>query len=122
MASRRREDIKFLYDRDDGTLQVFAQQRYQDTVTGDWLTPLTPLFFARQVPSDSKVERPKEYKNRHVTAFVSNPSNVTGVSEMKTYIPYASGDLNHTAQLREILAFPRVICIDYLGETREKIS
>jgi hypothetical protein len=121
MASKRRSDYKFLYDRDDGLQQLHAQRVYEDTVSGTILTPITGKFAARVVPTDSKVERPKNLTKRHVIAYIDNPNVATGVSEMIQYIPYRAGDLDMTAQLREIEALPRVICQDFYGETVSKI-
>lgn len=118
MASKRREDIKFIYTQDDETEKITPQQIYYDTISGNTLTPTTSLFLARQVASTTKVENPKEIDHRHVMAYIDNPNVSTGVSNMKQYIPYAPGDISHTAQLREILALPRVICVDYYGEVR----
>ena len=118
MATRQITDIKFLYTRDDGNDQLYAQRTYIDTASGIVLTPVTPLFISRQVSNDTKVERPKEYDRRHVLSYIDNPNVATGVSEMKLAIPFAPGDVNNAAQLREILTLPRVLCIDYFGENR----
>lgn len=122
MATRQFKDIKFRYTRDDEQEQLVPQRQYIDNVTGDLLTPVTPLFLAREVPSNTKVERPKEYDRRYVESYINNPSVSTGVSKIELSIPYAPGDINHTAQLREILALPRVICVDYYGEVRRSFT
>ena len=121
MASRRINDIKYLYTRDDGLDQLHAQRQYIDTISNVLLTPITALFAARVIPTDTKVERPKNTKNRHVVNYIENPNVSTGVSEIELAIPYASGDLRHTAHLREIIAMPNVLCVDYIGETKSNI-
>lgn len=118
MASRRINDIKFLYTRDDGIDQLYAQRQYIDTATNTLLTPVTGLFASRVIPTDTKVEKPKTYDRRHVLSYINNPNVATGVSEIELAVPFASGDVRQSAQLREILTLPRVLCIDYFGENR----
>ena len=121
MASKRIVDLKFLYSRDNGLDQLHAQRQFQDTVSGTLLTPVTPLFTVRVVPSTTKVENPKEFEKRHVLSYIINPNVAGGISKINLAIPYRPGDLNHTAQLREILALPRVDCADYFGESSRAV-
>lgn len=118
MTSRRINDIKFLYDRDDGQQQLHAQRQYIDPVSNTLLTPITGLFAARVIPTDTKVENPKTLTKRRVLAYINNLNVSTGVSEMIAYLPYKPGDIKLVAHLREILSLTRVICADYLGEIK----
>lgn len=121
MASQRFLDLKYTYDRDDGLAQLYAQRQYKDTVTDTILTPITPKFTARVITTTTKVEEPKDLIPRHVISYIINPNVQSGVSKMKLVIPYRPQDLDHTAQLREILGLARVDCIDYFGQDSKSI-
>jgi len=116
MSSTRFNDLKYLYTRDDGLDQLYAQRQFIDSVSNVLLTPVTALFAARVIPTDTKVERPKNLSKRKVIAYIDNPNATTGFSVIDLAIPYQSNDPNHTAQQREILLLPSVLCTDYVGE------
>lgn len=123
MATKEFNRYNILYDCDNGGQKVISQRDYRDSPSGNPLTPITPLLIPDRVastPLSKKIEI-TGLDSRHVVTYVDNPNVPTGVTELKVYIPYRPGDLNLTAQLREIEAVPRVMCQDYFGEGSKEV-
>jgi hypothetical protein len=113
----RYQDIGIFYDSDFG-FKTIARQRVYKNEQGTIQTPLTNLFFARQVTSDCKIPRAKDFEYRYVNACFENSSNDTGESNLKVILPYAPTDsTNHNGQIKEIAAYSGVLSVAYFGET-----
>lgn len=108
MSSRFYRSYKFYYDDDRGTTSIKRHRSYfsDDGTTED--TPTTNLFRDRVLNTPSKVTGTSKGL-RHVLSTVGN-------RQLIAKIPYAPGDSNHVAHIREILAQSRVRCGDYIGE------
>jgi len=114
---RRYQDIGISYDSDFG-FRTVARQRVYKNADGNIQTPLTNLFFARQITGDGKIPRAKDFEHRYVNACFENSSNETGESNLKVIVPYSPTDTtNHNAQVREIAAYAGVKSVAYFGET-----
>lgn len=118
MATRRGRDFKTEYDSDNGQTYIVAQRTYEDVDSGVRLTPVTPLFLARQVegvPTDFG-----RIKARYALACVPNPTLQGGVSNLKAISPYRPTDPLLKAHLIEILNYQsgsfQVQTITYFGE------
>jgi hypothetical protein len=108
VASRSYRNLKFLYTLDFGENLLKNQRVYRDENNQD-ITPITPLFMNRVVDFPEKITG-SSAKLRQLTAYIG-----TGQSTAKLpYAPHQSNLLK--AHIEEILAVPRVICGDYLGE------
>jgi len=113
MASRRYNTYKFLYTDDYGRQSIKRQRAYKDT-NGQEVTPITPLFLARTVPINERVEGTSR-DLRHLLAYI-------GTEKFKAFIPYSPSTEVATlrAHLLQILAVSRVICGDYYGESNNQ--
>lgn len=108
MSSRFYRSYKFYYDDDLGSTSIKRHRSYlsEDGTVED--TPTTNLFRDRVLNTASSVTGTSKGL-RHVLSTVGN-------RQLIVKIPYAPGDSNHVAHIREILAEPRVRCGDYIGE------
>ncbi len=113
----RYQDIGIFYDSDFG-FRTIARQRVYKNEAGTIQTPLTNLFFARQITTDCKIPRAKDFDYRYVNSCFENASNDTGESNLKVIVPYAPTDeVNHKGQIKEIAAYNGVLSVAYFGET-----
>jgi hypothetical protein len=109
VASRSYRNFKFLYTTDFNENILKNHRVYQNQNNQD-ITPITSLFLARVVNSPEKITG-SSANLRHLKTYIG-----TGIFIAK--IPYSSNDVTLLkAHIEEILAVPRVICGDYLGET-----
>lgn len=114
---KRYQDIGIFYDSDFG-FRTVARQRVYKNEQGTIQTPLTSLFFARQITSDCKIPRAKAFEYRYVNACFENLYNDTGESNLKVIVPYMPTEtVNHNGQIREIAAYSGVLSVSYFGET-----
>ena len=108
MSDRKYRSYKFYYDDDLSRTSIKRHRSYlnSDGITED--TPTTQLFRDRLADINEKVTGTSKGL-RHVLSYV-------GDRVLIAKIPYRPGDANLTAHIEEILAVPRVICGDYIGE------
>lgn len=115
MVSRKYNNYKFLYKKDNGD-EIIRIQRAYKAPDGVLYTPITPLFESKVISTRDKVDE-KINNERHVLSFVrveDNPNQDYG--EFKTIIPYNPIEENHSLHINEILNADKVICGDYKGE------
>lgn len=98
----RGKDIKLRYTQDNLEDALINQRQYFDE-DSQQLTPITPLLLARQVLTNNPtIDRLGKSQPRYVSACFGSPTNLSGQSEYKIFIPYAPGDVNQTEQIKEI--------------------
>ncbi len=98
----RGKDIKLRYTQDNLEDALINQRQYFDE-DGNQLTPVTPLLLARQVStSNPTIDRLGKSEPRYISACFGSPSNLSGQSEYKIFVPYAPGDVNQLEQIREV--------------------
>ena len=114
---RRYQDRKIVYDLDFPAHSLILRQRIYKSADGTIETPITSLFEAREVPSDTPAPRGRNFDPRHSVACFSNPQNQSGVSELKAIIPYRPTDGNHKAHQQEILSYQNALSARYSGES-----
>lgn len=108
MSDRTYKQILFYYDDDLGRTIIKRQRAYYNSDGVNFDTPITPLFLAREVNSDSQVTGTSKGL-RHLWCYV-------GERRLQAKIPYAPADPLLIAHTEEILQQPQVDCGDYRGE------
>lgn len=118
MTSNRYDSIKYVYTTDLGQQKIKRQRAYYlgEGSNKEYTTPLTNLFFARQVTGNGRVVGSSSGTRR---ALVQVKVEVNQI-QRTVNLPYAPLDSLLNQQLLEILNvqgnYP-VLCLQYSGES-----
>jgi hypothetical protein len=117
--TRRYRDLKVRYDLDFQNDQTIVRQRTYKTADGVIETPVTPLLAARVVAGDLPAPRVRRFTPRKGECCFLNPTNVTGASRLSVFCPYAPGDPNLAAHVKEMREVSTVESVRYFGEAHD---
>lgn len=117
--TRRYSDRKVLYSLDFPGSQTVVRQRVYKTADGTIETPLPPLWEARELPGTEPAPRARRFEPRRAIACFVNPSNVSGLSELSVFLPYAPYENSLRPLVRQIRQSPNVQSARYFGESHD---
>lgn len=123
----RGKDLKIRYTQDNFEDALINQRQFYDA-SGVILTPITPMFLARQVTTNNPtIARLGNSEPRYVFTCFGSIATDSGESNFKVVIPYCPGDTSHNEHIKEIYNFASLsanldpkfpLTLQYYGENR----